>query len=296
MPRLPDRLAAARRRPLVRDAVQRGIEARLIDSALALASRLFVAVIPLALLVTAVLPAGETFAERLVSGLDLAGEGRAAAEQLFATPDTVRAGVTVATVIVVAYSVISCGGVLQRVYIAAWRLGAGASGRFWIDMRARAIWAIGFMLYVGATFAQPDATGTWWPTTARDVARTAVAVGFSAWTPYMLLSRRVAARRLLPTALIGAGALGVVTAVAPLYVSRLASVSAERYGLVGFAFAFLTWLFAQSMIIVAAAVIGAAIGDRSPAACTAPATHALPGRLSPDLASVAQTERSIRHD
>ena len=66
---------------------------------------------------------------------------------------------TVATVIVVAYSVISCGGVLQRMYVAAWRLGAPAAGRFWIDMRARAVWAIGFMLYIGATFAQPDASG-----------------------------------------------------------------------------------------------------------------------------------------
>ena len=78
----------------------------------------------------------------------------------------------------------------------------------------------------------------------------------------MLLSRRVAARRLLPTAFIGAGALGVLTAVAPLFVSHLASTSADHYGLVGFAFAFLTWLFAQAVIIAAAAVIGAAIGDR----------------------------------
>ncbi|MGE5636825.1 MAG: hypothetical protein ACM3UV_07800, partial [Nocardioidaceae bacterium] len=109
------------------------------------------------------------------------------------------------------------------------------------------------MLYVGATFAQPDASGHWWSAALRDVARTAVAIAFFAWTPYVLLNRRVAARRLLPTALIGAVALGVVTAVAPLYVSQLASVSAERYGLVGFAFAFLTWLFAQAVLIAAAA-------------------------------------------
>jgi membrane protein len=263
MPRLPNRLAAARQRPLVRDALERGVEARLIDTGLALASRLFVAVIPLALLVTAILPAGETFAERLVSGLQLEGEGREAAEQLFATPDTVRAGITVATVVVVAYSVLSCGGVLQRMYIAAWRLGGSVAGRFWIDMRARAAWAAGFMLYVGATFAQPDADGGLWTTALRDVVRTAIAIGFFAWTPYVLLGRRVPARRLLPTAVIGAVALGAMTAVAPVYISQLASTSAERYGLVGFAFAFLTWLFAQAVLIAAAAVIGAAIGDRS---------------------------------
>jgi hypothetical protein len=138
MPQIRDRLAAARQRPLVRDAVERGIEARLIDT-------------------------------------------RARADH------TVRAGMTVATVVVIAYSVVSCGGVLQRMYIAAWRLGAPAAGRFWIDMRA--IWAIGFMLYVGATFAQPDASGDRWSAAVRDVARTAVAIGFFAWTPYVLLNR-----------------------------------------------------------------------------------------------------------
>ena len=173
----------------------RAFEARLVDTGLALASRLFVAVIPLALLVTSLLPAGDTFADRVVSGMQLEGEGREAAEQLFAAPDTVRAGMTLATVIVVAYSVVSCGGVLQRMYVAAWRLDGSVAGRFWIDIRARAIWAIGFILYIGATFAHPDATGEWWSTALRDVARPAVAVGFSAWTPYMLLSRRVSARQ-----------------------------------------------------------------------------------------------------
>jgi hypothetical protein len=42
-----------------------------------------------------------------------------------------------------------------------------------------------------------------------------------------------------------------VTAVAPLYVSQLADVSAERHGLVGFAF--LTWLFGQAGLIAAPA-------------------------------------------
>ncbi|HSD79097.1 MAG TPA: hypothetical protein VLB47_00500 [Solirubrobacteraceae bacterium] len=286
MPRLADRLAAARQRPLVREVLERGIEARLIDTALALASRLFVAVIPLALLVTSLLPAGETFAQRLASGLQLEGEGRAAAEQLFATPDRVRAGVTIVTVIVVAYSVISCGGVLQRMYIAAWRLGTPGAGRFWTDMRARAVWALGFMLYVGATFARPEASGEWWSTAVGDVARPAVAVGFSAWTPYVLLGRRVAGRRLLPTALIGAVALGAVTAVAPLYVSRLASTSAEQYGLVGFSFAFLAWLFAQAVIIAAAAVIGAAIADRSRAHPTHPSRNSAATEPAPAPPSI----------
>ena len=48
---------------------KRAVETRMLDSALALASRLFVAVIPVALLVSSFLPGGQTFAERLVTGL-----------------------------------------------------------------------------------------------------------------------------------------------------------------------------------------------------------------------------------
>ncbi len=101
---------------------KRAVEARMLDSALALASRLFVAVIPVALLVSSFLPGGQTFAERLVTGLQLHGAGRVAAERLFATPDVVRAGMTVATCLVAAWSLMSCGGVLQRTYRSAWRL------------------------------------------------------------------------------------------------------------------------------------------------------------------------------
>ena len=42
----------------------------------------------------------------------------------------------------------------------------------------------------------------------------------------------------------------------------MASASARSYGLVGFAFAFVTWLFVQALLIVGAAVAGAAIGER----------------------------------
>ena len=54
---------------------KRAVETRMLDSALALASRLFVAVIPVALLVSSFLPGGLTFPERLVTGLQLHGAG-----------------------------------------------------------------------------------------------------------------------------------------------------------------------------------------------------------------------------
>lgn len=262
MPALDDRIAAVRARGAVRDLVDRAIEVRLLDSALALASRLFVAVIPMALLVTSLVPGGQTFADRVVAGLHLSGAGRAAVEQLFATPETVRAGITAATCIVLAYSLTSCAGVLQRTYRAAWLLEAAEGAGWRAETERRLLWAAGLVVYIGVTFTLADAGGSGVMATVRDVARTALALAFFGWTPYVLLGRRIAPRRLLPTAVLGAGALGTVTVIAPIYVPRLASASAESYGLVGFAFTFLTLLYAHAILIVAAAVSGAVLARR----------------------------------
>ena len=232
------------------------------DSALALASRLFVAVIPVALLVSSFLPGGQTFAERLVTGLQLHDAGRVAAERLFATPDVVRAEMTVATCLVAAWSLMSCGGVLQRTYQSAWRLETLGSASWRRDAGRRLLWAGGLAVYVGTTFGLADVSAHGLLAIARDGARLALALAFFSWGPYVLLGRQVAPRRLLPTAILGAVALGAVTAVAPLYLPGVASASASSYGLVGFAFAFVTWLFVQALLIVGSAVAGAVIGER----------------------------------
>ena len=186
---------------------KRAVEARMLDSALALASRLFVAVIPVALLVSSFLPGGQTFAERLVTGLQLHGAGRVAAERLFATPDVVRAGMTFATCLVAAWSLMSCGGVLQRTYRSAWRLEALGSDSWRRDAGRRLLWAAGLVVYVGATFGLADVSAHGVLAIARDGARVVLALAVFLWSPYVLLGRQVAPRRLLPTAILGAVAL-----------------------------------------------------------------------------------------
>lgn len=62
--------------------------------------------------------------------------------------------------------------------------------------------------------------------------------------------------------ILGAVSLGALTAVAPIYLPGVASASARSYGLVGLAFAFVTWLFVQALLIVGSAVAGAVIGER----------------------------------
>jgi membrane protein len=169
---------------------------------------------------------------------------------------------TVATCLVAAWSLMSCGGVLQRTYRSSWRLGASGSDNWRRDAGRRLLWAGSLVVYVGATFGLADVSAHGLLAIARDGVRIALALAFFAWGPYVLLGRAIDPRRLLPTAILGALSLGALTAVAPLYLPNVASAGARSYGLVGFAFSFLTWLFVQALLIVGAAVAGAVIGER----------------------------------
>lgn len=246
-------------RSLLSLVMRRVVDVRPIDTALALASRLFIAVIPLSLLATAVTPIDDSFAGVLQRTLGLSGAGREAAEALFATPEAVRAGVSLFGILVLLYTLTNYARGLQQVFLTVWRLPSeGATG-----LRRRLVWIGGLALYLVATLTLDGGRES-----ADDLdgllrlAGAAAAVVFYSWTPFVLLGRRVKRAALAPTI-----ALTFVTSVAfsllsTLYMPDVASSQAERYGVVGFAFALLTWLFVQSMLIVASAILGAAIAER----------------------------------
>ena len=87
---------------------------------------------------------------------------------LFATPGTVRAGVSVFSLVVVVYALSSYGGELQRMYRAAWRVQPGASGDALGDIRRRLGWVLAFVGFVaflslnGYELNLPDAEASNW--------------------------------------------------------------------------------------------------------------------------------------
>jgi membrane protein len=88
----------------------------------------------------------------------------------------------------------------------------------------------------------------------------ATGTGFLLWlgTPMLLLGERDW-RRLAPGALVS-GVLGAVAGVASsIYVPVLMEWSAEKYGLIGIAFAMQSWLLVVGFVIVIGAVVGATV-------------------------------------
>jgi membrane protein len=229
------------------------LEMRVVDRALALASKLFVAILPLSILSTA-LVAGRGFGDQIVYRMRLTGDGADAARALFAAPAQVQSAAGLLGLLILVSSVLSFARALERVYLDSWSLPPVRAA-----VRGRLVWLAGFCLYMA--FATPlhtvldsvDAPGL------TGLISAGVGGLLFLWTPYILLGRRVAWRRLVPTAAISGAAVLVFGVGSIIVMPGIVTHDAQRYGYIGVAFALVTWLFCFAAVIIAAAVLGALI-------------------------------------
>ena len=253
-------------RSFVGRCIYRFIELESVDRALALSSRAFVALIPLAIVASALSPAGEDFGDRMVDRFELDGAAARAVRQLFATPSDVRGAVSVVGLVALIVTSVSLGRMIQRTFERIWRLPPeGPRG----VLRALT-WIGAFALWLAVVVPIRNALQDVELRGLGVIVTVATATALWVWTPYVLLGRRVSWRHLLPSAVITGIALSILTAVSVLYLPGTIERAAELYGLIGVTFAFVTWLFVTALVIIAAAIVGAeAVGadgrhDRSP--------------------------------
>ena len=250
---LRERSVAFLERSFVGRCIHRFVELEGVDRAVGLASRAFIAVIPLAMVASALSPAGESFGERLVSRFELEGDAARAVRQLFAAPSEVRGAVSVFGLIALIVTSVGLARMMQRTFERIWRLPPeGPRG----IVRALT-WIAAFALWIAAVVPIRNAlTDVGVPALTVTVA-VASSTALWVWTPYLLLGGRLGWRRLLPSAIVSGVALSALTAASVLYLPGTIERSAELYGLIGVTFTFVSWLFATALVIIAAAIIGA---------------------------------------
>lgn len=229
------------------------------SAAVTLAGQAFIALIPLLLLCAAVMTSdgSESVGEWLITQYELNDSSSAAVEQLFAALPTTTSGTSVLGVLILLVSVGSFGRSLQRTYERAWSLPPRG-------MRGT-VEGVGGMLVLVAVLG----TLAW---LAHLIGGTLlalplqVAIGIPLWLLFtsMMLSRRVARRRLLPGAVVTAVAQIAMSWWTAVYVPHLIATDAAKYGVIGVAFALVSWLVLVAYLIVASAVIGSVAGESDP--------------------------------
>jgi membrane protein len=234
--------------------VVRLIELRVVDRSLALASKLFIAILPVSILSNS-LVSGQGFGDELVERIGLTGEGAHAARTLFASPNEVQAGFGFLGLLILASSVLSFSRALENVYLDCWRLPPSPHQAF----RRRLTWLGGFALYsIVLTPMREVIHGS----LAERLAAAVLAGLLFLWTPYVLMGRRVSWRRLMPTSVITGGSILIAGVCSAIVMPKVLTQDTVRYGLIGFAFGMVPWLFVISAVLIAAAALGSLIDER----------------------------------
>ncbi len=261
------------RRPIVgvnaralRDRFERTLAGRLVDGvlvlnpierALALGSKLFTAVVPAAILVSALLSSPDALPDRLIDGFRLTGAGAAAVRQLFEVPSGASgATVSIVGVFVLVYSLVSFARSLQRVYEDAWHLPHLRSGVAW-----GMVWLVAFAVYFSLT--TPVTRLLHHHGLHLSALLVSVIGGAVLWsvTPAILLGRRVPLRALRRGGITTAILLTLFNIGTRIYIPGNMTTNITRYGLVGATFTILSWLFAFSLVLVVSAAAGAVLSD-----------------------------------
>jgi membrane protein len=232
-----------------------------VDRALVIASQAFTGLIPLLLLVAALAPADhrDVVSDAIIGRFRLSGDAADAVDTLFAHPGGSATGVFSGLLLFA--SGVSLTRRMQRMYQQAWRLEAPPGVGHTVHA---ALGLTALLLGIGLLYFARALVGSL-PASDLLVLTVSAVVGFLLWTavPWLLLNRRLAWRRLVPTGILTAVGTTAYGLASTIYMPRLLETYSRRYGLFGVTLALVGWLLAIAFIVVAVTVVASEF-DRTP--------------------------------
>lgn len=229
------------------------------DRAIALASSSLTAIIPLAIVAGVIVSrlGGRSTADRIIDRYDLTGGGADAVEAMFAPASGASTSLGLIGFFFLMIAVLSFTRAVQRLFEQTWELKPlsvrnTVNGLLWIGGLAAFIaLSGGIRAVLGRSTLELTATLILMPLSAV----------FMVWSGWILSAKRIAHRELLPFAVIAAVASAIYSVGANVYVPRLFSTYATRYGVIGAVFALISTLFCIMLILVASSAAGREVQD-----------------------------------
>ena len=229
------------------------------DRSIALASSALTAIIPLAIVTSAIASTlgGKDTAERIIDRYQLTGGGAEAIQAIFAPASDTETSLGIAGVFFLLLGILSFKRAVQRLFEQTWEL-KPLSVRNTVN---GLLWIVGFAAYIAVNGVIRGALGR----SELELTATLLTVPLSAvfmlWSGRILSAGRIAYRALLPFAAVGSVATAVYGVGANVYLPHLFSTYATRYGAIGAVFALISALFCVMLIVVASAVAGREVQD-----------------------------------
>ena len=247
------RLAAQLEETFLGRCVHAFVDLQGVDRALVIASQAFTALIPMIILISTLVPVDSSnlVADGFVSRFRLKGSAAEGVETLFANPG--HASIGVFSVALLLFSALSLTRRMQRMYLGAWRMGRepGVRGTLPAFVALVVLLAeVSLLFFARALVKGAPAEGV-----VAGVASALAGIVLWATVPWLMLSRRLAWRRLLPTGVLTSAAVALYGAASSVYMPSLMSRYTGRYGLFGLTLALVSWLLALAFVLVVTTVV-----------------------------------------
>ena len=229
------------------------------DRAIALASGALTALIPLAIVASALASqlGGSDTADRVIKRYDLTGGGAEAVKDIFAPPTGTSTSVGLLGVLFLLIAVLSYTRAVQRLFEQTWELEPMSVRNTFNGL----LWVVGLGVFVGLSGTIRGVLGHTRLELTAALLCTPLTALFLAWSGRVLTANRIALRDLVPFAALGAVFLALYSVGATVYVPHLFSTYASRYGVIGAVFALISALFCVMVVVVASAAAGREVHD-----------------------------------
>ena len=229
------------------------------DRAMALASSALTALVPLAVLAGAVLPhvQAEGVANWVIDRYALTGAGAEAVRDALAPSTATNTDVGLIGALLLVIAILSFARAMQRLFERTWELPPLSVRNTFNDL----LWIAGLVAYLVISGVAHREIGTSRVQVGANLLLTPLTAIFLAWSGMVLSSRRIAAKAVVPFAIVASLALAVYFAGAAVYVPHLFSSYASRYGAIGAVFAMISALFGFMVALVASAALGREVVD-----------------------------------
>jgi membrane protein len=229
---------------------------QIFDRAMTIAAQLFTSVFPIIIMTSAFL--GRDAGDTLSGQVDLPQSTEAVLSQAVTTSSSATFGI--AGVLVVLISATSLSRALTRAFDTIWHFEKSRSRLFDAWRWLAAVLALALATVATRTlvsFTEPIPPRSFWSL----VLTFAVNLAVACYVPWLLMAGRVRIYSLVPGAFLYALVMLLAHPAATRYLPHALETSAARYGAMGVAFTYLTYLYCVSFALLGTAIIGQVIAQ-----------------------------------
>jgi membrane protein len=234
--------------------LRRLVDIEIFDRAMTLAAQAFSSILPIIIVLASFMPdRASELRDEIIDQLGIPASAQSVIESALGDREVTANEIGLLGVLFVLVSATSFSRALVRMYCRAWDVPRPSARTAWRWLAALLAIVLSLLIVRTTILAL---TGSRYEIAAIGIITLSVYTALWLYVPWLLLAARIPIRLLAPGAVISGFGLMVMGYASQIYMPLALTSSANRFGPIGVAFTYLSWLFAMAFVIVVATVVG----------------------------------------